>query len=133
MSEIVTNIPAAFLEEFRDEVLGTIPEEKAQQELKMQETARIMAMAGSVCVPGLGQKVASIPARLYFRLQKEYGDHPDWLKDFLKDNPQLCAPGYRPTRKGDFRHGHTYVNGEPVRGAEKPAKVKDQPVNKTWR
>lgn len=114
MPEIITDLPASFIEEFKDEVRGTIPLEKAQIELRQQHNARVMAMAGSVCLEGLGQKIASIDPRLYFRLEREYGDHPGWLKDFLADNPEMCAPGYKPKRKGDLRHSKSFVNGKPV-------------------
>lgn len=114
MSEIVTELPQEFLDEFEDQVIGRIPEEKVQVELRQQQTARIMQAAGSVQMEGLGQRVASIDPRLYFRLQTEYGRHEGWLQDFLADNPAMCAPGYRPKRKGDLRHSRTFVGGKPV-------------------
>lgn len=114
MSEIVTELPQSFLDEFEADVKGWVPQEKVQVELRQQQNARIMAKAGSVCIEGLGQQVASIDPRLFFRLQNEYGQHEGWLKDFLADNPEMCAPGYRPRRKGDLRHGKTFVGGKPV-------------------
>ena len=113
-AEIVTALPDSFLREFEQEILGQIPEEKAQVELRQQQNARIMAMAGSVYIPGVGQKVAEIDPRLYFRMQHSFGHEDNWLKDFLADCPELCAPGYKPKRKDDFRHGKTFVGGKPV-------------------
>lgn len=114
LSEIVTELPQSFLDEFENDVRGRVPQEKVQVELRQQQNARIMAHTGSLYVPGLGQKVAEIDPRLYFRMQNEFGHHEGWLKDFLADNPSLCAPGYRPQRKGDLRHGKTFVGGKPV-------------------
>jgi hypothetical protein len=114
MSELVTELPESFLKEFEQEVQGLIPAEKVQVELRQQQSARIMHAAGSVCIPGIGQRVASIDPRLFFRLQAEHGGHENWLKDFLADNPSMCAPGYRPKRKGDLRHGKTFIDGKPV-------------------
>ena len=75
-----------------------------------------MAAAGSVSLDGLGQKIATIDARLYFRMRAEMAKAPDdndWIDDMLSDNPMLCAPGYRPKQNG-ARHGITYVGGEAI-------------------
>jgi hypothetical protein len=114
LPEIVTELPQSFLDEFENDVKGRVPEEKVQVELRQQMSARIMAQTGSLKIEGLGQRVASIDPRLYFRMQSEFGQHEGWLKDFLADNPELCAPGYRPKRKGDLRHAKTFVGGKPV-------------------
>ena len=114
MSELVTELPPAFLDEFMADVKGMIPKEKVQVELRQQQSARIMHQAGSLSIPGVGQKVASIDPRLYFRMLHSFGHEENWLKDFLADNPDLCAPGYRPKRKGDLRHGKTFIGGKPV-------------------
>lgn len=112
---LVTEVPQEFLNEFQDHILGTIPEEKVQVELRQQRNARVMAALGPECVEGLGQKVAEIDARLYFRMMHSFGGHEGWLEDLLADNPQLCAPGYRPRRrKHDLRHSRTFSGGKPV-------------------
>lgn len=113
---LVTSLPNDFIDEFEREILGKIPAEKVQVELRQQRNARIMQAAGSVNIEGLGQKVAEIDARLYFRMLYSFGDptQSDWLHDLLADNPQLCAPGYKPKRKSDFRHGRTFVGGKPI-------------------
>lgn len=114
MSDIITSLPEQFLKEFEDEVLGTVPEEKVRVELRQAANARIMNSVGSLSIPGVGQKIASIDPRLYFRMQAAFGHEENWLRDFLADNPQLCAPGYKPARKHDLRHSKTFVNGVPA-------------------
>lgn len=114
MSDLITEVPADFMKEFEDHILGTIPEEKVQVELRQARNARIMQQAGSVCVEGLGQKVAEIDARLWFRMLHSFGHHENWIDDMLRDNPQLCAPGYKPKRANPLRHGKTFINGKPV-------------------
>lgn len=113
MGALVEEIPQSFLNEFQDHILGQIPEEKVKVELRQQRNARIMAAAGPQHIEGLGQKVAEIDPRLYFRMLHSFGHEENWLKDFLSDNPQLCAPGYRPKQRG-ARHGKTFVDGKPV-------------------
>lgn len=112
-NDLITELPPGFVSEFADEILGTIPEEKVQCELRQVRAARIMQQAGSVSIPGIGQKIASIDPRLYFRLYQQYKDQPNWLNDFLADNPQMCAPGYKP-KASALRHGKTFVAGKPV-------------------
>lgn len=115
--EIVTSVPQDFLKEFEAEILGQIPEEKVKADLRQAEIGRQMKREGSVRMNGLGQKVAEIDPRLYFRMRHDFGknyEESEWLKDFLASNPQLCAPGYRPRRKSDLRHSFTMVGGTPV-------------------
>jgi hypothetical protein len=117
MSELITELPADFMREFEADLLARIPEEKAQCELRQARNARIMQQAGSVCIEGIGQKVAEIDARLYFRMLHEAGGpgNTDWLDDFLADNPQLCAPGWKPRRRpGAIRHVKSFVGGKPI-------------------
>ena len=111
--EVITELDAQFIREFKDEIAGTIPYEKVATHLRQAKIARVMKAAGSIAVPELGQKIAEIDARLYFRLRQEFGHEENWLNDFLADNPILCAPGWKPKQNG-LRHGHTFVNGESV-------------------
>jgi hypothetical protein len=111
--EIISELPEGFAREFEAEVLGRVPQEKVEVGLRQAKLARIMRQAGSTYIPGVGQKIAEIDARLYFRMLHSFGNEENWLKDFLRDNPELCAPGYRP--KGlDLRHGKSFVDGKPV-------------------
>lgn len=113
MSDLITELPPDFLKEFEDEVLGRIPEEKVQVQLRQVENARIAQAIGSTRIEGLGQKIAEIDARLYFRMLHAFGGEEGWLTDFLRDNPQLCAPGYKP-KGNSLRHGKTFIGGKPV-------------------
>jgi len=105
------------MREFYDEVAATIPAEKVKQNLALAATAKALQAEGSVRTEqGLGQKVASIPARVYFRWHQEFpGCWQDkgFVDAFLRDNPQCCAPGYKPT-PDPTRHGKTFLNGKPV-------------------
>jgi len=112
--QIITDLPTEFMSEFRDELEGRIPEEKVKVQLRQEQAARIAKQAGSLAVEGLGQKVATIDARLYFRMLHDHRDHGQgWLNDFLADNPELCCPGYKPKRN-IYRHGKTFINGQAV-------------------
>jgi hypothetical protein len=111
--ELITSLPESFVREFHDEVIGRVPQEKIQVGIRQAKLARIMKQAGSEWIPGLGQKVAEIDSRLYFRMQQSFGHEDNWLQDFLSDNPELCAPGYKP-RSSSLRHGMTYIGGAPA-------------------
>ncbi len=113
MSEILTELPESFVAEFAAELEGSIPNEKAQVELRQMRNKRIMDAAGSVCVEGVGQLKTSMDARLWFRLFQEHGKHEGWLDDFLCDNPSLCAPGFKPKQRS-LRHSKSFVSGKPV-------------------
>lgn len=94
---IVTDVPKDFVRQWWKHIDGSIPEEKVQVELNQQMLARVMATQGSTQVEGLGQQAARINARLFFRLQQQHGNQVhEWLPEYLKDNPHLCAKGYRP-------------------------------------
>ena len=103
------------MREFEAHIQGTIPEEKAQAELRQVRNARVMHAVGSTRVEGLGQLKAEIDPRLYFRLQESFGHHEGWLDDMLADNPSMCAPGWKQNkRKGDLRHSKSFLNGKPL-------------------
>ncbi len=113
MSEVITSLPENFLKEFEDDVLGRVPQERIEAGLRQAKIARIMKQAGSSYIPGGGRKVAEIDPRLYVRMVDAFGDQENWLQDFLADNPELCAPGYRP-KSSSLRHSKTFVGGKPV-------------------
>lgn len=95
-------------------IIDSIPEEKTKVVLRQARAARAMQQAGSIAIEGVGQRVASIDPRLYFRCLHSFGHHENWLDDLIADNPQLRAPGYHAKRKGDLRHGITFMNGIPM-------------------
>ncbi len=114
--ELIAGVPDSFLREFEAEILGRVPEEKIKCQLRQEKIARVMHAAGSVMMESLGQKIATIDARLYHRLRLAYAQSPDdtdWIDDMLADEKMLCAPGYRPPKKAT-RHGITFVNGKPI-------------------
>lgn len=112
---IITNLPPEYVREYWDDLMGRIPQEKIEANLRQARNARIMQQAGSLKVEGLGQKVAEIDARLYFRMQHDFGHHEGWLDDFLASNPELCSPGWKPRRrKHDLRESKTFINGVPI-------------------
>lgn len=116
--ELVTGLSQSFMDEFEAEIRGRVPQEKIDAQLRMEKNARIMKQAGSINIPTLGQKIATIPARLYFRWMADQGQNDyssdESILDLLKDNPMLCAPGFTPGRKSDTRHGVTFIGGKPV-------------------
>lgn len=115
MSEILTDIPRSFIEEFEDHIQGTLPEEKVQVELRQQQLARIMAATGSMQMEGLGQVAGRIDGRLYHRWLDKMGKAPphEWVFDLLADNPMCRAKGYKP-KADPTRHGHTFFRGESI-------------------
>lgn len=101
--------------QYWDHIVGRLPEEKIQCELRQLRNKRIMDQAGSVNIEGIGQKIADIDPRLYFRMLRDFGHHEGWLDDFLADNPQLCAPGYKAKRrKMDLRASKSFSAGAPI-------------------
>ena len=117
-SGIITGFEQSTLDEIEAWVQGRVPQEKIDADLAMARNARIMAKAGSINIPTLGQKIATIPRRLFFRMGHDMGQDDyssdEWILDLLADNEMLCAPGFKPKRKGDLRHGITYVGGVPI-------------------
>jgi hypothetical protein len=90
-----------FAKSIHDRALREVPEEKAQIILRQAQIARIMQASGSIKSDGMGQKIAGIDPRLYFRWQQEnpgFWRDPASVRQFLKDNPQCCAPGYKPEK-----------------------------------
>ena len=105
---IIPAVPPEFVRQFWREIEGRIPEEKIKTDLKQKELARIMALQGSTKIDGLGQMAARVDARLYFRWQQMHGADKvhEWMPELLKDNPHMCAKGYRP-KANAARHGLT--------------------------
>lgn len=106
------DLPGSFIDEVDRKLKAEIPHEKLQCELRQAQIARSLQF--SERIQGVGQRVAEIDPRLYFRLLQSFGQHEGWLEDLMKDNPMLRAPGWRPRKKRDFRHGVTFVAGKPT-------------------
>lgn len=104
---IITHVPKEFVRQFWRELEGKIPEEKVKAHQRQANYARAMHKQGSTKIDGLGQMAARIDGRLFFRLQQQHGNNVgEWLPEYLKDNPHLCAKGYRP-KADPSRHGIT--------------------------
>ncbi len=86
-----------------------LPEEKAKIDAEKITIAKELREQGSVKVPGLGQRVCKFPLVLVVRLTQMY---PGWREDkgfvdsILADNPEFCAPGYKP-KPNIYRKGLT--------------------------
>ena len=115
--QVITQLPDDFKKEFADHLSATIPREKVVAELRQAQLARIMAADSSIRINGVGQLAARIDPRLYFRMRNEAkrngSTDNDWIMDYLADNPQLCAKGFKP-KTNAARHGHTFVGGKAV-------------------
>jgi hypothetical protein len=102
--------------ELWDYTQNQMPQEKAQMVRDMDQTAKELKERGSDWADGRGQAIASIPPRIYMRWHQQYpGCWKDkqFVAEFLKDNPQCCAPGYRPRPSG-LRHGFTFSAGKAI-------------------
>ena len=105
--QIITSLPPNVIREFWREMEEGLPAEKVQAGLRQVEHAKVMAAQGSTKIDGLGQMAAKIDARLFFRLQQQHGNQVhEWMPEYLKDNPDMCAKGYRP-KVNPARHGLT--------------------------
>ena len=114
--EIVTELSPEFLREYADEVLGTIPEEKAKLDLQAASMGRMLLDEGPLAIEGVGQKLGEIPARIFFRWQNQWPDcwaNKEFVTEFLRDNPQYRCPGWKPSGR-DLRHAVTFTGGAPV-------------------
>lgn len=75
------------------------PAEKKEVTRRQLGIAKRMQAEGSRRINGIGQKIGGIDPRLYFRWDQEHKgcwQNPEFVRDFLRDNPQCCAPGYKP-------------------------------------
>jgi hypothetical protein len=87
-----------FAKSVHDQVLRDVPKEKVQAVLRQAEIARVLEKTGSVKSDGLGQLIGRVDARTFMRWWQEHrGCWQDegFIKEFLKDNPQCRAAGYR--------------------------------------
>ncbi len=104
---------AQFLDELRTQAKAEEPAEKAKAVADMARTAKELEARGSDFVEGRGQAIGSIPARIYFRWNNMLPGcwrDKQFVAEFLKDNPQCCAPGFKP-RPSELRHGVTFSGG----------------------
>lgn len=116
MSDLITQIPEQFLHEFEQEILGTIPEEKAQAELRAASIGRMMLDDGPLAIEGIGQKLGEVDARTWFRWNNQFPgcwQNKEFCNEFFKDNPQYRSPGWTP-KTNPHRLGKTFIGGAAV-------------------
>ena len=109
-----------FDEEFREhmvaKVRGSLPQEKADMRAEGVRIAQDLAREGSVTSNVTGQKMGSIPARVYHRWNQEYPGcwrDSEFKEAFFTDNPQYRSRGWKPRQFGT-RRGVTYSMGVPI-------------------
>jgi hypothetical protein len=74
------------------------PAEKKEVTGRQAAIAKRMQAQGSRRVDGIGQKIGGIDPRLYFRWHQEKPGcwrDKNFVAEFLRDNPQCRAPGYK--------------------------------------
>ena len=95
MDELESHIQA-----INEVVFADRAREKAAIRARQPLIAKELRDRGSAWMDGIGQHMARIDSRVYWRWEQQY---PGFWRDkanvdkFLKDNPCYCAPGYRPT------------------------------------
>lgn len=90
-----------FARDIHDIALRGVDREKVRAVLNQAKIARVMEQAGSVKVNGIGQKIAGIDPRTFFRWDQQFPGcwrNKEFVREFLRDNPQCRAPGYKPKR-----------------------------------
>ena len=105
------DITGEFLDGLRAQAKAEEPAEKAKAVADMNRTATELKARGSDYVDGRGQKIGSIPPRIYFRWQNMLpGCWQDktFVEEFLWDNPQCRAVGYNPPSHS-LRNSITYT------------------------
>lgn len=91
--------------EINDRVFREVPEEKARSVIRQAEIARIMEKSGSLNMNGLGQKIGGVDRRTFFRWHQQYPgcwSDKSFVREFLRDNENARAPGYKPGSQGKF-------------------------------
>lgn len=87
--------PYSWQAEVERNIRTGLGQEKVMQQEAMARIRRAEEALGPTrSIDGLGKKVASIPARLWFRWQKqEEGcwENKQFVKEMLRDNPELRA------------------------------------------
>jgi len=84
------------------EVIASYPAEKAAILARQAGIAKTLQERGSRHSDGLGQHMARIDARAYWRWERERPgcwQDKQWVDDFLRDNPAYCAVGYKPKKR----------------------------------
>lgn len=99
---------AQLAREITDQIVANLPAEKRKAEQDMLKTAKELEARGSDWADGRGQAIGSIPPRIYMRwalLLPGCWQDRQFVMEFLKDNPQCRAPGFKISGTTDLRHG----------------------------
>ena len=97
VTDIAGELGPEFLDGFSREVQSMVETEKAKYWVRQSQIANVESQLGRQTLDGLGQKIAAIDARTYFRW---LGEDPDFwndkanIKRFLSDNPECKSPGF---------------------------------------
>lgn len=92
------------------------PAEKKEVTGRQAAIAKRMQEQGSRRIDGVGQKIGGIDPRLYFRWHQEKPGcwrDKNFVSEFLRDNPQCRAPGYKPP--ASHRATSRYIDGQWVK------------------
>ena len=84
---------------------ASIPAEKERAKQAGIAIAKDLQAEGGHKFEGGGQKMFSMDARTYMRWQQEFPgcwNNQEFIDEFLRCNPQYCAPGYYPPPVRDY-------------------------------
>jgi hypothetical protein len=98
VTDIAGELGPDWLAGFNEEIQNQVVTEKAQYWVRQGAIAQREHSIGRQVLDGLGQKVASIDGKTFFRWMQQEG-HDFWhdknnVRGFLRDNPECKVPGY---------------------------------------
>ena len=96
VTDIAGNLGPAFAEGLYRELRMEVAKEKVEYANRAARIAKVNQQLLPDAIDGLGQKIASIDARAYFRWEQEHpGCMTDkaFLREFVRDNPEARTPG----------------------------------------
>ena len=97
VTDIAGTLGVDWLKGFNEEVQNMMETEKAKYYVRQSAIAQEEHAIGKQTIDSLGQKVAAIDSKTYFRWLHE---DPDFWNDrsnvkrFLQDNPECKVPGF---------------------------------------
>lgn len=97
-----------------DRVLREAPAEKVRAVLAQAQIGRALDTIGSFAVPGLGQRTGVIDMRTFLRWHQQHPgcwNDKGFREEFLRDNPQCAAKGYKVRRRP------SYISMKPYKAA----------------
>lgn len=97
VTDIAGSLGPEWLEGFNEEIQSMVETEKARYHIRQGAIAAEEHRIGRQMLDGLGQKIAAVDAKTFFRWhQQEPGCWWDrgFVKSYLKDNEEAKVPGY---------------------------------------